>query len=62
MNKWEDVLTLLKIADRARQYPQLKVLHDQAVATLGAVDPNALSFYSQGDQDPPQLEDLPGEE
>lgn len=52
MNKWEDVLTLLKVADRARQYPQLKDVHDTAVALLNAVDPHALTFYSQQDTQP----------
>ena len=47
--KWEDVLTLLRVTEQARNYPQLKALHDTALATLAAADPNSMTFLSQGD-------------
>lgn len=49
---YEDVLVLLKIVDFSRDHPQLKALHDQALAELAAVDPNHVGFASQMNTEP----------
>jgi len=50
---WDNVLTLLKVADMTRAYgQQLKALHDAAMAVLTAIDPNDLPTGNQDNLEP----------
>jgi hypothetical protein len=49
--KWEQVLTLLHVAETANGYPKLHSLRDAALATLEQADLESLHFAEETEEE-----------